>query len=810
MAKKRTTRKPSPEEQETRAKRRAVAVKFVGLALGVVVVMALISSISYIFHWTEDAALVGDIRNGANKTGSFLGGLLMRDSFGLASFVLIVLMAFASRSLFLRERPEKMFAKTGLALGATVWLSTFLAYVSTLFSADCFFGGGLGGRMGSAINAQMLSLFGRVVSFCILALVLLVILVLSSRRVMDWFSTAFEKKPRNEGEKAPETVGEEVESDAVTESGTAAEGEYREEDEDPEALEKELDEWEKELDEELEEEAVPAEEAPAEDAPAPAPVTIIEGEGFNVNVTEDLPPFDIKEGMENYEAPSLDLLKDYASDVHKVPASIIDMNSARIQNTLQSYRIMVDRVEAIPGPTVTLYKVFLAEGMKSASVKNVEDDIAMALNVKSVRVVRLLDSMGIEVPNDERSIVPLKSMLDSPAFRKSKAELPVALGYTITQDVIVFDLADAPHLLVAGATKQGKSVCLNVIVSSLLYSKHPSELKFVFVDPKKVEFSTYRKLLHHYLATIPGAANAEEEAERIIVNDQSLADATLRSLCIEMDNRYTLFSKAGVNQIKAYNEKYRHRHLLPTEGHHFLPYLVVIIDEYADLIMSVDGPEAKARSRSIAASIVRLAQKGRACGINVIIATQRPSADVITGLIRSNFPVKIAFKVSTRVNSSVILDSTGAEKLTGKGDGLFSTGVSMDRFQCAMIDIDEVERVTSAIGNQTGLHAHYSTPYYLPEPPSSDEDSSGAGGMIDMSRIDDNFEEAARLVVSIQKASVSDLQRKLGMGFARAGKVMDQLEAAGIVGPSLGSRSREVLVKDFAELSPILDAFLKQ
>ena len=431
----------------------------------------------------------------------------------------------------------------------------------------------------------------------------------------------------------------------------------------------------------------------------------------------------------------------------------------------------------------------------------------MSLNARGVRIVTLSDAVGIEVANDKPSIVPLKALLNDAAFRESKAELPVAIGYTITQQVKVFDLADAPHVLVAGATKQGKSVGLNVIVSSLLYAKHPSELKFVFIDPKMVEFTSYGRLIYHYLAVLPTAAGEQEEIDKAIVKNPKDAAAALKSLCIEMDARYDLLARAGVNHIKRYNEKYKDRHLLPTEGHHYLPYIVTIIDEYADLTMSTGaGPESKALARSITTSVIRLAQKGRAAGLHVILATQRPTVDVVTGLIKTNFPMRIAFRVTSRVDSMTILDNPGADKLIGKGDMLIYSGIEMERVQCGYVDGDEVQAIDDFIGDQRGYKRSYNTPYYLPEPePDSDE---GSGGMVDMKDIDERFEEAARLIVQSQRGSTSDLQRRLGMGYAKAGRVMDQLEAAGIVGPQQGSKPREVLVKDFAELDGILSHFL--
>ena len=531
-----------------------------------------------------------------------------------------------------------------------------------------------------------------------------------------------------------------------------------------------------------------------------------------IEVKEPLKPIDNRldppDGLPKYKTPSLDILGDYANARHEVSQDELSRNNNKIRATLASYKIQVRDVTAIVGPTVTLYKVYPAPGVKISAIKQLQEDIGISLNAKGVRITTLSDSVGIEVANDKASMVPLKALLNDAAFRESKAELPVAIGYTISQQVKVFDLADAPHLLVAGATKQGKSVGLNVIVASLLYSKHPSELKFVFVDPKMVEFSSYANLLHHYLAVLPNAVSEQEEAEKAIVKNAKDAAAILNSLCVEMDARYELLSKAYVNNIKLYNSKWKEHHLRADEGHHFLPYIVVIIDEYADLTMSVgSGPESKALARSITTSVIRLAQKGRAAGLHCILATQRPTVDVITGLIKANFPMRIAFRVTSRIDSSTILDQPGADKLIGRGDMLLYTGVEMERVQCAFIGNDEIVELTKAVGDQTGYQKSYSTPYYLPEPPAAEGEESG-GGMVDMNKLDERFEEAARTVVLNQRGSTSDLQRKLGMGYAKAGRVMDQLEAAGIVGPQNGSKPREVLVKDLAELDEVLQHFM--
>ena len=529
---------------------------------------------------------------------------------------------------------------------------------------------------------------------------------------------------------------------------------------------------------------------------------------LDLEVKEELPRIDNREELERYQFPSLDLLQDYASSQFIVPQSEQSDYIFRIRTTLQNFKIKVQDITAIAGPTVTLYKVIPAPGVKMASIKNIQSDIGISLGAKGVRVVKLDDAVGIEVANSKSSIVPLKGVLNNEAFRETKAELPIAIGCTITKKVKVFDLCQAPHLLVAGATQQGKSVGLNVIVASLLYAKHPSELKFVFVDPKMVEFSAYGRLLKHYLAVLPTAASEEDEKSNAIIKKAKDAFDVLNSLCVEMDDRYKLLADAGVNKLKDYNEKYKDRKLLPTAGHKYLPYIVVVIDEFADLTMSSGfGQEGKALSRGISSAIIRLAQKGRAAGIHLIIATQRPSVSVITGDIKTNFPMRIAFRTVSRIDSQTILDSPGAENLIGKGDMLFYAGVETERIQCAYVSTDEIDKITKFIESQNGYKACYTTPYYLPEPPSTDGESGGAGGPIDISKIDDMFADAARLVVSSQRGSTSDLQRKLGLGYARAGRIMDQLEAAGVVGPQDGSKPRQVLVSDYAELESIITSF---
>ena len=777
-------------------------LKYAGVAVSVFTLFTLVSILSYLFTWQTDQSLMThpdmmdqgvDVANLGGKAGYRWSYFLVSRCFGLGSLILVFLMGAAAFRLFFWDRHIGMLRITALTLGATFLGSLILSYVSMRFCQDTFFGGGLGGDAGHAVILWMENLVGVMITGMMLAALVVAWLILSSRKFATWFSTA----------------GERTESEPAEEDQQDAEDPHTPEDTgDPEVPEEPEDPFVPEIVDipELPEE-VHTQEVPENQA-KPAQMDVIIGSDFTEKVTEELPRINTRDELEKFQFPPLDLLKDYSEGQHKVSQQELDINNNRIRATLQNYRIEVDRVTAVVGPTVTLYKVVPSAGVRVSAIENLHREIAMALGASGVRVVTLPDCVGIEVPNNTPSIVPLKSMLNDDSFRNSDAELPVAIGYTITQEVKTFDLTDAPHLLIAGATKQGKSVGLNVIISSLLYAKHPTELKFVFIDPKMVEFTAYNALLKHYLAVLPTAASEDDEKENAIIKQPKQAEAVLNSLCIEMDERYKLLAAAGVNDIKLYNEKYKDRHLLPTEGHKFLPYLVVVIDEYADLTMTGGAnPDARKCAKNISDSIVRLAQKGRAAGLHVIIATQRPSVNVITGLIKTNFPTRIAFRVVSGVDSRTILDSYGAENLIGRGDMLYYAGVEMERVQCALVSMAEINKITKFIGEQTGWKQCCSTPYYLPVPESQDGETSG--GTIDMQNIDPMFEEAARMVVTSQRGSTSDLQRRLGMGYARAGRVMDQLEGAGIVGPQEGARPRQVLVTTFDELDEILSHFVK-
>ena len=504
----------------------------------------------------------------------------------------------------------------------------------------------------------------------------------------------------------------------------------------------------------------------------------------------------------DYRIPSPSILQDGSGGHRAVPKSEIEHNIAVIRETLSDHHVQVSDIQAIPGPTVTLYKIYPAKGVRVAAIRNLTDDVSVALKAGKVLSSVLDDCVGIEVANRQRSSVSMRELIESEEFRGSGAALPVVIGREVTGEVKVFDLADAPHLLVAGATGQGKSVGLNVLIASLLYAKRPSELKLIFIDPKKTEFSKYSRLHSHYLALMPDSKSQEEEKARAIIKDPKDADTVLRSLCMEMDQRYSLLEAAGTPDIKGYNSKYIAHQLNPQNGHRYLPYIVTIIDEYSQLVLGkTASPEGKANARSIMSSIISIAQMGRACGIHLVIATQTPRKEVISGLIKANFPMSIAFKTKTDVDSRVILDEPGAEKLLGKGDMLITKNADMDRVQCGYISSSEIDALTARIESQKGYRKSFNTPYYLPE---VEEEGGSDGEAVDMKKLDDRFEEAARLVVMSQRGSTSDLQRKMSIGYAKAGRIMDQLEAAGIVGPQNGAQKREVLIDSLSELDALL------
>lgn len=786
-----------------------------GLALGLFSVVALLSSLSFMVNWKQDQSL-RDIQsffdeglrvaNQGGALGHGIGHFLVAECFGVAALIFCaVLCVLAVRIVLARDINPLKAVLWGL--GVTFTTSLALAFAGSLigFGLDTAFGHGIGGAASAYLVMAMQTLMGPIVT----ALVIVFLGVVLAYLLTDGFAGSADRETDSADEATDELTtffNDAVDTEPVIEPLPP------------------VDELVPDFDEMTQEEGPSSGggltlggqmDLTPEGQTLPAQPdldVVINGpeDEISTDIQEELPQLDIRSEINRYKFPSLDLLEDYADKRFTIPKEEIERNVNNIRNTLASFKIRVDSITASVGYTVTLYKITLGDGVKVNQVKNLEEDIAIKIGIKGVRVVKLADAVGIEVPNDRPSVVPLKAILNSDAFRNARAELPIALGYTITTKAKVFDLADAPHLLVAGATKQGKSVGLNAIIASLLYSKHPSELKFVFIDPKMVEFQQYSKLYNHYLAVMPSAEGDQDEAENAIVKDAKNAELILRSLCEEMDERYKLLAAAKVNKITDYNEKFRNRHLNPQNGHHFIPYLVVVIDEYADLTKSTFGSD-KNLSRSIENSIIRLAAKGRAAGLHVIIATQRPSVDVITGTIKSNFPTRLAFRTASRQDSQTILGMPGADKLIGRGDMLYFSGVDPERVQCALISTDEIDALTESIAVQTGFKQKCTTPYYLPIPEDEEGgEGAGSGAMVDMKNLDPLFEEAAKLAVFNRNLSTTMIQRKLQLGFARAGRLMDQLESAGIVGPAQGSRPREALVQDMASLQPILDAFLKR
>lgn len=508
-------------------------------------------------------------------------------------------------------------------------------------------------------------------------------------------------------------------------------------------------------------------------------------ENLSDKLVKDFGEFDPTLELGNYKFPTLNLLRDYNESI-SVDQEELEANKNRIVETLNNYKIGIDRIKATVGPTVTLYEIVPEAGIRISKIKNLEDDIALSLSALGIRIIAPIPgkgTIGIEVPNKKPTMVSMKSVISSTKFQNSEMELPIALGKTISNETFVVDLAKMPHLLMAGATGQGKSVGLNAVLTSLLYKKHPAEVKFVLVDPKKVELTLFNKIERHYLAKLPDTDDA-------IITDTTKVINTLNSLCIEMDMRYDLLKLAMVRNIKEYNAKFKLRRLNPNDGHKFLPYIVLIIDEFADLIMTA--------GKEIETPIARLAQLARAIGIHLIVATQRPSVNVITGIIKANFPARSAFRVTSKIDSRTILDSSGADQLIGKGDMLFADGNNLIRLQCAFVDTPEVEKITEFIGSQRA----YANAYMLPE---YSGDEVGTNLDIDISERDNLFRDAALVIVHAQQGSASLLQRKLKLGYNRAGRLIDQLEAAGIVGPFEGSKARQVLIPDEMALNKLLD-----
>ncbi|RDI14413.1 DNA translocase FtsK [Flavobacterium sp. AG291] len=822
-SKKETSEKPVSEKKKWTLSRQHKVL--IGILFFLFSIALLLSFISYFLYWEFDQSTLTafddrkeTVHNWLGKFGASLADFFLYHGFGVASFILIRFF-FLTGAYLVLDLPVKKLKKT------LFWDLYLVIIVSILFGFFNAYIPELGGVIGFEMNLFMQDYLGKIGTILVLVFALFVFLIFKVRISPDAIKTFFERKFEEE-----ETEEENTEKDvvippvAVQSPVKPAVALQPEKNNDPE--DNCSDYTEDEEDEQLaniEVKTIPT--------PPPAPSQfeinrealkptiehaseinldpgktkqpephheIIETndknfviekieeestveENLAARLVKDFGEFDPTLDLSNYQFPSIELLKDYSSGGITINQEELEENKNRIVETLRNYKIDIAQIKATVGPTVTLYEIVPEAGIRISKIKSLEDDIALSLSALGIRIIAPIPgkgTIGIEVPNKTPTMVSMRSVIAAPKFQTAEMELPIALGKTISNETFVVDLAKMPHLLMAGATGQGKSVGLNAVLTSLLYKKHPAEVKFVLVDPKKVELTLFNKIERHYLAKLPDDGDA-------IITDNTKVINTLNSLCIEMDNRYSLLKDAMVRNIKEYNEKFRQRKLNPENGHRFLPYIVLVVDEFADLIMTA--------GKEVETPIARLAQLARAIGIHLIIATQRPSVNVITGIIKANFPARIAFRVTSKIDSRTILDSQGADQLIGRGDMLYTQGNDLTRVQCAFVDTPEVEKITEFIGSQKAYPQAYHLPEYVGE-------ESGINLDIDISERDSMFRDAAEVIVTAQQGSASLLQRKLKLGYNRAGRLIDQLEAAGIVGPFEGSKARNVLIPDLTAL----------
>lgn len=819
--------------------------KIIGLGSCFLALCLLVSFLSYAWSWGADSSYIKDTNfknilldsdietdNLLGRLGSYLSHLFIYRWFGLASFAFVYVFLWLGRKWYFNLQHLSIWAFIKPIIFYVFLSATLLGYIFGKTDLSFPFGGGIGTYVSHWLNSFM----GLIGTGILLFFIFLVSLIVSFNidvqqighlptffvRLLTGLQHFFNGNANTNDDTATASLGNKKSNKRNTKTtansgvnGTddALAGSGDDDDEElmlSKGRQIQLDFTKNPL----------SKERPTGLKPSTQPTAGTDGGlSFSVNIpvekapilpleperdTDELPPFEMSEmgnmgessglkeydptaDLSNYQFPKTDLLDMYGRDMHSKDQVAIDMeelerNKDQIIETLNNYGIEISRISATPGPTVTLYEIVPAPGIRISRIRNLEDDIALSLSALGIRIIAPMPgkgTVGIEVPNHNKEIVSLRSLLSSEKFQKAKMDLPVALGKTIADEDYVADLAKMPHLLLAGATGQGKSVALNAILVSLLYKKHPSELKIVMIDPKKVELSLFSIIEKHFLAKLP------DEQEPIVTDTKKVIN-TLNALCIEMDQRYDLLKRAYVRNIREYNIKFRQRKLNPEKGHRYLPYIILVIDEFADLIMTA--------GKEVEMPLARLAQLARAIGIHLVIATQRPTVNIITGTIKANFPVRIAFKVTSKIDSRTILDQGGANQLIGRGDMLLSIGGDLIRLQCAFIDTHEVEHVADFIGNQMG----YPTAFLLPEY-RDDEDSALLTGSDSMDW-DDLFEEAARIIVQHQQGSTSLIQRRLKLGYNRAGRIMDQLEAAGIVGPNMGSKARDVLVLDEYEL----------
>jgi len=797
-----------------------------GAILLLLAIYLFIAFTSYLSSWKEDQDLIVsttffnfifgspdiEVTNWLGKLGAWSAHLFMFKWFGLASFAFSFILLITGVRLLLNIRLLPLRRTYLVTFIGIIWFSAFLGLMTSRVNY-------LGGSFGYATKEWMISvlgLFGAILLVFVLLFVAVVALFnpdfkaifekyfpkknLSTSALADQNNNSFtqhDEESFKEDDEDPQENSEEGNSDEE-EYEVSFKDDNIKDDEETEDSEEEPEEPEEEDEDESDYSDDDFEVVTRKEEPEPSIVKpqseIAEKESdenkFSIEVTksekeisdkdlnkmvDDFGPYDPKLDLSSYTPPTIDLLRKFESTQGGVTKEELEQNKDNIVNTLANYKIDIAKIKATIGPTVTLYEIVPAPGVRISKIKNLEDDIALSLAALGIRIIAPIPgkgTIGIEVPNSNPEIVSMRSLIASEKFQNSKAELPIVLGKTITNETFTFDLAKMPHLLVAGATGQGKSVGLNAVLVSLLYKKHPSQVKFVLIDPKKVELTLFNKIERHFLAKLPG----EEEA---IITDTSKVVNTLNSLCIEMDDRYDLLKLAQTRNIKEYNDKFVQRKLNPENGHRYMPYIVVLIDEFADLIMTA--------GKEVEHPIARLAQLARAIGIHLIVATQRPSVNVITGMIKANFPARIAFRVLSKIDSRTILDTSGADQLIGKGDMLISTGNEVIRLQCGFVDTPEVEAICDFIGDQRG----YPDAMMLPE--YAGEGAEGTAMDVD-DELDEKFLEAAQVIVTHQQGSASLLQRKLKLGYNRAGRIVDQLEAHGIIGPFQGSKARDVLI----------------
>ncbi|MBA3683552.1 MAG: DNA translocase FtsK 4TM domain-containing protein [Bacteroidetes bacterium] len=795
--------------------------KIFGLLLVLFSAYLAIAFVSYFFTWQIDQDKVlgsseefflpeTKVKNWLGKAGALISHLFMYKGFGAASFILVPVLFLYGIQKVVQKQFINIGAFNAKWLFLLVWSSLVLAY---FFSETLFY---MGGGFGYFINGQIANYVGGVGLIALLAFSMLTFLVLIIN-----LSFKLPAKPVIEED---EQIQAEIHVTPVAEKDLNASFNEIKEPKFSAEEEAELLNFEvlpkKEEEKAITNDAIFEVVKPVEEIKVEPPVEenkiemtntvetaevvakngepefeigkiveepiIQEDENRAAKLVEEFGEYDPTLDLGSYKFPSFELLNDYGNTGSKVNQEELIANKNRILSTLKNYGIEIDKITATVGPTVTLYEIVPAAGVRISKIKNLEDDIALSLAALGIRIIAPIPgkgTIGIEVPNLNPEMVPMKNILASEKFNNSVFELPIALGKTISNEIFIADLAKMPHLLMAGATGQGKSVGLNAVLVSLLYKKHPAQVKFVLVDPKKVELTLFNKIERHFLAKLPNSEDA-------IITDNTKVIHTLNSMCIEMDNRYALLQDAQVRNIKEYNTKFVNRKLNPNDGHKFLPYIVLVVDEFADLIMTA--------GKEVETPIARLAQLARAIGIHLIIATQRPSVNIITGTIKANFPARIAFRVTSKIDSRTILDSGGADQLIGRGDMLLSTGNDLIRIQCAFVDTPEVEKITEFIGNQRAYPSAFLLPEYV------GEDGGEGIGEVDLSERDKMFDDAAKLVVQFQQGSASFLQRKLKLGYNRAGRIVDQLEAAGVIGGFEGSKARDVLVKDMAQLEEIL------